>query len=118
MQPAGRRAVVAETRIMSRACPSAEERLERGEVIYYPQCPFPSPQGEDRDFLNSQRLAHRGHKNVSYDPHRDQARGGAWDAEGGDRVRGLLRTFSQTATAWLAKTMPGYAATWQLDLVS
>src|SRR3954454_13059026 len=103
---------------MSRDCPSAEERLERGEVIYYPACPFPYPQGDDRDFLNSQRLAHRGHKNVSYDPHKDQAKGGAWDGAGGERVRRLLGDFSRDATAWLATTLPLYAPTWKLDLVS
>jgi hypothetical protein len=103
---------------MSSTSASAEARLERGEVIFYPQCPFPFPQGDDRAFLNGQRLAHRGHKNVSYDPHNDVAKGGTWDAAGGERVCGLLRAFSRDATAWLAQTLPRYAATWKLDLVS
>lgn len=103
---------------MSHECPSAEQRLERGEVLYFPQCPFRFPQGDDRDFLNAQRLAHRGHKNVSYDPRKDQAKGGAWDAAGGERARSLLHDFSRDATAWLAHTLPRYAAAWQLDLVS
>jgi hypothetical protein len=103
---------------MSRVYPSAEEHLERGEVIYFPKCPFAFPQGGDRDFLNSQRLAHRGHKNVSYDPHKDQAKGGAWDAAGGERVRALLRQFSHDATEWLAQALPRYAPAWRLDLVS
>ena len=35
--------------------PSLEERLERGEVEYFPVCPFPMPQGEDHEFLLEQR---------------------------------------------------------------
>lgn len=103
---------------MSHEPTSAELRLERGEVIYYASCPFAFPQGDDRDFLNSQRLAHRGHKNVSYDPYWDQVNGGAWDAAAGHRVRTLLRDFSRNATAWLAKCLPRYAASWKLDMVS
>lgn len=103
---------------MSRDCPSVEQRLELGEVVYYPACPFPFPEGDDRDFLNAQRLAHRGHKNVSYDPHTDQAKGGAWEAADGERIRKLLADFSRDATAWLGTTLPRYAATWKLDMVS
>ena len=36
-----------------------EERLERGEVVYFESCPFPLPQGEDRAFLLEQTLASR-----------------------------------------------------------
>ena len=54
---------------------SVEERLERGEVIYYPVCPFPLPEGDDRLFLHAQQLASRAHKNISYDPATGRAAG-------------------------------------------
>src|SRR3989442_13503414 len=52
-----------------------EERLERGEVIYFTVCPFPLPEGEDRDFLLQQELASRHHKNISFNPRTEKVGG-------------------------------------------
>src|SRR5205085_426336 len=67
------------------------ERLERGEVVYYPLCPFPLPGPVDLAFLLHQRLASRAHKNISYNPfggkvagYRKQSR------EQAERLRGVL----------------------------
>jgi len=98
---------------------SLAERLERGEVIYYPICPFSLPEGDDRRFLLEQRLGSRAHKNISYDPYTGKAAGFAFQSPGQAlRLRDLLEAFSQTATAWLIATLPRYAAGWQLDRVS
>jgi hypothetical protein len=92
-----------------------EVRLERGEVVHFPVCPFPMPEGDDRDFLNSQRLAHRGHKNISYSPATGKVKGAAAASE---RLDEILAAFSRQATAWLATALPGYAKAWKLDQVS
>lgn len=95
------------------------ERLERGEVIHYPVCPFPLPEGDDRQFLLEQRLASRAHKNISYDPRRDKVGGyRLQDRPQADRLRNLLADFSRVATRWLARTLPRYAGSWRLDMVS
>jgi hypothetical protein len=96
-----------------------EERLERGEVVYYATCPFPLPEGDDRLFLLEQRLASRAHKNISYDPHRCKATGFYRKSpEQAERVQSLLAAFSKAATQWLARTLPRYAQGWVLDRVS
>jgi hypothetical protein len=96
-----------------------EEHLERGEVEFYPACPFPIPGGEDRRFLLEQRLASRAHKNISYDPHSGRAAGFAHhSSEQAERLRHLLAEFSRNATTWLAGQLPRYARHWQLDRVS
>jgi hypothetical protein len=96
-----------------------EERLERGEVIHYPVCPFPLPQGDDRHFLLQQRLASRAHKNISFDPHTGKAGGFARTSDPqAERLRQLFADFSEAITTWLAQTLPGYAAGWRLDQVS
>jgi hypothetical protein len=96
-----------------------EERLERGEVVFYPVCPFPLPQGDDRLFLLEQKLGSRAHKNISYDPRHGIAAGfHKQSPEQSARVRRMLASFSETATAWLARTLPRYAQTWILDRVS
>jgi hypothetical protein len=96
-----------------------EERLERGEVVYYPTCPFPLPEGEDRRFLLAQELGGRGHKNVSYSPGSGKVRGFRQRSPGqAARFREVLAAFSRSATGWLAQAAPGYAAGWRLDQVS
>jgi hypothetical protein len=96
-----------------------EVRLERGEVVHYPVCPFPLPEGEDRHFLLDQRLASRAHKNISYDPATGKANGFfRHSPEQAERLRRLLASFAESATGWLAQVLPGYARSWQRDRVS
>jgi hypothetical protein len=98
---------------------SMEERLERGDVVYFPACPFPLPEGEDRHFLLEQQLAGRVHKNIGYDPRSGKASGFLRrDAVQAERLRHLLAAFSRTTTEWLAQTLPRYSRGWQLDRVS
>src|SRR5207248_365638 len=81
-----------------------EERLERGEVIFYAACPFPLPGGADREFLFRQGLGSRAHKNVSYDPATGKAAGFRRESpEQAERLRRLLAEFAEGATSWLAQ---------------
>jgi hypothetical protein len=97
---------------------SLEERLERCEIVYYPVCPFPLPEGDDRQFLYRQRVG-RGHKNISYDPHSARLLGARTSSAADEaRLHELLANFSRTATAWLARTLPAYARAWRLDRAS
>jgi hypothetical protein len=101
------------------ASTSIEERLERGNVEYFPVCPFAIPQGEDRTFLLEQKLASRAHKNISYDPRTGKAGGfSRYSDPQAERVRVMLGEFANNATAWLATMVPRYARNWQLDRVS
>jgi hypothetical protein len=96
-----------------------EERLERGELIYYELCPFSLPEGDDRQFLLGQRLGGARHKNISYDPHTGRVSGFRRCAAGqGRRLRMVLAAFAHSATAWLCGQLPRYAALWQPDRVS
>src|SRR5262245_35982953 len=98
---------------------SLAERLERGEIEYYPACPFSVPTGDDLDFLLEQRLASRAHKNISYDPRTRRIKGYYQTSPGhAERLRSLLATFQESATRWLSRTLPGYARSWRLDQVS
>lgn len=97
----------------------AEERLERGEVLYFPVCPFALPEGDDRDFLLRQQLAGRAHKNISYNPRTDKIGGALREShDQASQLRELLASFSRNVTQWLARTLPRYARDWHLDQVS
>lgn len=99
--------------------PTLAERLERGEVLYFPTCPFPLPEGADRDFLLEQRQASRVHKNISYDPKQDKASGfRVINKVQAERFKNLLADFSRVATGWLGGILPRYVHSWTLDRVS
>jgi hypothetical protein len=103
----------------STAQSSVEDRLEQGEVVYYPVCPFPLPEGDDRHFLLEQQLAGRIHKNIGYDPQTGRASGFRWrDDAQAERLRKILADFSRTTTDWLGQTLPSYRRSWKLDRIS
>jgi hypothetical protein len=98
---------------------SYEERLERSEIVYFPVCPIPLPEGGDRRFLLDQQLASSAHKNISYDPHADRANGFKRQShEQAERLRELLAAFSRQTTRWMADYLPHFARGWRLDRVS
>lgn len=99
--------------------PILAERLERGEVVYYPRCPFALPEGDDHQFMLVQELASRAHKNISYDPCRQTAAGFRFHGrEAAERITHILADFSRACTNWVASVLPHYAAAWQMDRVS
>lgn len=96
-----------------------EDMLERGQVLYYPLCPFPLPEGDDRTFLLQQQLRRLTHKNISYNPATGRVTGHRRTGGGQrERLRGLMSGFSQNATAWLREVLPRYAAGLQRDRAS
>jgi hypothetical protein len=93
--------------------------LERGEVVYYPRCPFPLPEQADLSFLLGQELGRAAHKNISYHPGTGRASGFARrSAEQVHRLRRVLAAFSDRTTEWLGQTLPRYRPGWRLDRVS
>jgi 3-deoxy-D-manno-oct-2-ulosonic acid (Kdo) hydroxylase len=95
-----------------------ECRLERGEVVFFPSCPFSLPPGAEHQFLLAQELG-RGHKNISFAPGSGRVRGYRDGTQAHiDRLRGLLAEFSRTVTHWLAQTLPRYCSSWRPDQVS
>ena len=98
---------------------SLEERLERGEVIYYPKCPFSLPEGSERQFLLEQQLGGRVHKNIGYDPAMHKVSGYLRTSSlQEERLRKLFADFSQAASQWLSGVLPRYARSWRPDRVS
>jgi hypothetical protein len=93
------------------------ERLERGEVVHFPICPFGLPVGDDHAFLLQQRLASRAHKNIGYDPVTGKLSGYVNHGQG-DRLQKVLAGFAFTVSRWLGALLPHYAAGWQPDRVS
>jgi hypothetical protein len=95
------------------------ERLERGELVDYPSCPFPLLDEDDLAFLLGQELGRAAHKNISYDPSTCRASGFARRSRDQvERLCQVLASFSHSATEWLGEVLPRYRDRWQLDRVS
>jgi hypothetical protein len=85
-----------------------EARLERGEVIYFPACPFALPSGADLTLMLDVQLA-RLSKNVSCDPGTGKLSGFVRsEAEHADRLRTIFLDFSRAVTDWVGQNLPLY----------
>ncbi|HZS46926.1 MAG TPA: Kdo hydroxylase family protein [Blastocatellia bacterium] len=92
-------------------------KLESGDVLFFPRCPF-DLKSEDTDFLLSQRQQDASyHKNIAYKPNIDKITGVASDSER-ERLRAIMKNYCETVTQLLKTIMPRYAAHWQLDYTS
>lgn len=99
--------------------PSLEERLEQGELISFPRCPFALPGAEDRAFLLQQQLRTLTYKNITYDPTRNRVKGFVRTGpEQEQRLTVILRVFSQTVTDWLLVNLPRYCGGCHRDRAS
>lgn len=94
------------------------ERLEEGEILFFERSPFILPE-EDRNFLLNVRQASTSyHKNISYRPGQDRAAGFAKGSADGEKLRLVLRGFSQRLTQSVSELLAPYAQSWQLDFSS
>jgi 3-deoxy-D-manno-oct-2-ulosonic acid (Kdo) hydroxylase len=94
-------------------------RLERGELLVFPDQAVFLPADEDRSFLASQRPAGLSHKNISYDPERERLVGCVRESPGQvERLCRVLADFSRETTRWLKAQFPCYARHLRPDRVS
>jgi len=84
------------------------DRLETGDIVIYPVCPFSLPQDADLRFLLAQEVGD-GFKSISYFPDTKVLtgyRGGT--AADQERLHRILAGFSRNATEWLAGAFARY----------
>ncbi len=95
------------------------EELEGGNILFFPQIPFPFAQ-EDREFLLKQKQKSSKHrKNIAYKPIVDKITNISHEDERDPlRLLEVMRKYSQEVTHFLAKLLPSYASCWRLDFSS
>jgi len=95
------------------------EQLESGRILFFDgfACDFPRT---DLDFLLQRRQSgSRMHKNISYRPKQDALRGSVAESkEDSERLRNIMRHFSQEITGLLTRVLAPYAPHWSLDFAS
>lgn len=91
-------------------------RLESGDILYFPKTPF-ELSDDDKDFLIRQKQAAPSlHKNISYRPARDRLKG--VDSNDRERMREIMKRYSERAIGFMADFFPSYAKDWKIDFAS
>src|SRR3989442_3770637 len=102
--------------------------LESGNILFcdreainlcFPRTAFPIS-AEEREFLLGQKQTSAAyHKNIAYRPGEDRVTGlDKSEAAEAERLRKILRDYSQSAAEFLKKLLPPYAGKWKLDFAS
>ena len=97
------------------------QRLEAGEILYFPQTPAPIPSGDLEFLLSARQTGSALHKNIAYKPVRDQLSG--FDAKSTDAVEiaqlhAVMRRYSASVAAFLKDFLAPYRQRWILDYAS
>ena len=93
--------------------------LESGNILYFPQTPFEFPDDDIQFLLTSKQTDAAFHKNIAYRPAADRITGVDKSAgPDGDRLRAILRGYSQRSAHFLGELLSPYAGKWKLDFAS
>src|SRR3984957_6912995 len=97
------------------------EQLEAGSILFFPQSPI-ALSDSDLQFLRGQQQTDSSlHKNIAYKPKADELTGvdsKIANPAAVERLRGIMRSYSQSVTAFLTGFLAPYAGKWQLDYAS
>jgi hypothetical protein len=97
------------------------EQLEAGCILFFPQSPI-ALTDSDLQFLRGQQQSDSSlHKNIAYKPKADELSGvdtKTANPAAVERLRSILRNYSQSVTAFLTGFLSPYNGNWQLDYAS
>jgi hypothetical protein len=97
------------------------QRLEAGDILYFPQTPIHIPPQDLSFLLGRQQTGSKLHKNIAYKPSLDSVTGldaGAAGAEELKQLQAVMRQYSQDVTRFLTGFLSPYQGRWQLDYAS
>jgi hypothetical protein len=107
--------------------PSAEQarawcaQMEAGDILFFPESPVPLPPGDAAFLLGQQQADSSLHKNIAYKPNIDRLSGvdtATANPAAVERLHGIMRSYSQSVLAFLARFLAPYEAHWKLDYAS
>src|SRR6185437_9601461 len=97
------------------------EGLEQGCILFFSTSPIPLAES-DLQFLRGQQQTDSSlHKNIAYKPKSDELTGvdtKTANPAAVDRLRIIMRGYSQSVTAFLTGFLAPYGARWELDYAS
>jgi hypothetical protein len=97
------------------------QRLEAGDILYFPQSPIPFRREDLSFLLGQQQTGSSLHKNIAYKPNLDSVSGldaGTTSVAELEQLRAVMRKYSQNVTRFLTIFLSPYRERWQLDYAS
>ena len=88
--------------------------LERGQIVYFPECPLELPAEGDLEFLRTVSPRILISKNLSYHPEAGRIRGVAGTREEVGRTQAILKAHSARVQDFLRRSMPNLTQEWQV----
>jgi 3-deoxy-D-manno-oct-2-ulosonic acid (Kdo) hydroxylase len=93
--------------------------LEAGGILYFPRTPFDFPEDDLKFLLTRKQTGTSLHKNIAYRPVADRLTGLDKSEEPDkERLRAILRGYSQHSSQFLDALLSPYAGKWKLDFAS
>ena len=97
------------------------ERLEAGDILFFPHTPI-ALRDEDVSFLlDQQQTSSNLHKNIAYKPNIDKISGldaGSTGIAEVERLQSIMRQYSQKVSRFLTEFLLPYQGRWKLDYAS
>ena len=92
--------------------------LETGNILFFPITPFPLPE-ESQEFLRGRGFSGGAvHKNIAYRPALDKVTGIEEDPANSEKLRAIMRDYSNAVVKFTSELFPEYARAWKLDYAS
>lgn len=94
-------------------------QLEAGDILFFPETPIDIPANDLAFLLGHQQVGGAYHKNIAYRPLEDRITGfDAWDSASAERLRGIMRRYSDDVIGFLRSFLAPYQARWKVDYAS
>ena len=97
------------------------ERLEAGDILYFPQTPISFAPGSLEFLLGRQQTGSTLHKNIAYKPNADSVSGldaGTTSDRDLEQLKAVMRGYSKEVTRFLHQFLAPYEGRWRLDYAS
>jgi hypothetical protein len=93
--------------------------LESANILYFPQTPFAIADADREVLLGQKQTSAAYHKNVAYRPAENRVTGlDKSESAEAEKLRAILRSYSENAARFLGELLPAYAGKWKLDFAS
>jgi len=94
------------------------DELERGKIVYFPDCPIGLPEESDLEFLRQEMPQRLNLKNISYHPEAGKVLGVRGERDVAERVHRLLKEHASRVQSFLKRVIPTLAQNWQVGTSS
>jgi hypothetical protein len=95
------------------------QALEAGHILFFPATPFDFPKEEIEFLLHQRQGGSASRKNIAYKPQLDRITNhDTKDAAAAEKLKGILRNYSESVTDFLRILLSPYASQWKHDYAS